>query len=726
MCIIGSSRSWTVRRLPPTAIPGTVSSRLPMMWLLFLSPAFSQTEPVLFPTVGESNLHFENWSILLRGVAAYRNADLSPVITSLDIGGSFRVTSSPDNQIMIASTPHQFVNLGYQILLNAAITIDQVFSAGSGYSLEVLLFEGRRQLTSQTIALSQNLRESLRLTMPVKRGASRVRVILIFDANIRSVVLEDLRLIWRTNEETQDHSFPEDYLASDRLIYTESDTVTLSWVWHSRERGDLPEARWTIFDHRGQSIRSGKGPFVAPAEGVTALGPGWYELETSYSDGEAGEYQSRAAFTVIPDTQRFGAPGKSPFGVHVEMNKQGLKRAQQLGARWVRLHGSDILKWKTVQPERDRWVWPDNAMDTFHTAGMQILATLGKTPTWASSEPEAVPFPWTSYYFGAAAYLPSDMGDWQTYIREVVDRYDHIIDYWEVWNEPDIHFFVSDDRGKAHNYTLLLDSAKEIIRSGRNNHIVGPSLAYHITRDKAQPGKEQTAEEFKKFRDPDFYDKLLPLLALRSFDIFSFHHYSRQNKRMDQPWLSDMAAAVAPKLLQARQSQTSVTNIWVTEYNVVRGGTDLFKDSYVAMAAQMCAEHFEWLALGVQRIFLYNAFNHIHYYAAQDNLLDAPYPTPMFTAYAVMTKQLDGLEFVNYSSHGEFEIYNFSAVASEAKPGQRLAVYVNRGADTMINLNESGTITELLGRQTRVPANASFVVPRREIVYYSRKIESQP
>ncbi|MBW8034423.1 MAG: hypothetical protein FVQ79_01805 [Planctomycetes bacterium] len=96
-----------------------MSSRLPMIMILFLSHAFSQPEPVLLPSVGESNLRFENWSILLRGVAAYRNAELSPLLTSDDDSSSFRVTGKPDHQIVVASIPHQIVNSDYQILLKA-------------------------------------------------------------------------------------------------------------------------------------------------------------------------------------------------------------------------------------------------------------------------------------------------------------------------------------------------------------------------------------------------------------------------------------------------------------------------------------------------------------------------------------------------------------------------------------------------------------------------------
>ena len=87
--------------------------------------------------------------------------------------------------------------------------------------------------------------------------------------------------------------------------------------------------------------------------------------------------------------------------------------------------------WSDLNPSPG--VYKFKALDVFMAAnkGRDMIYTLGRTPQWASSQPDAH----TDYGPGQCA-PPTNLDDWDNYLRAVVTHAAGKIKYWEIWNEP--------------------------------------------------------------------------------------------------------------------------------------------------------------------------------------------------------------------------------------------------------------------------------------------------
>ena len=159
-----------------------------------------------------------------------------------------------------------------------------------------------------------------------------------------------------------------------------------------------------------------------------------------------------AASAEPPPTNAPETPGQGRFGIVEAYEAPDL--AQSAGARWERLN----FWWNQVQPNGPQeWrienVVPDKHVDGELRRGMTLVGLLGNPPQWATRN-GSVPLNLSTE--------PADPQNyWARFVRDVVKRYAGRIDYWMIWNEPDI------DAGSAHStwagseeeYYQLLKSA---------------------------------------------------------------------------------------------------------------------------------------------------------------------------------------------------------------------------------------------------------------------------
>ncbi len=73
----------------------------------------------------------------------------------------------------------------------------------------------------------------------------------------------------------------------------------------------------------------------------------------------------------------------------------------------------------------------DNFIAVNQARGAEMIYTLGRTPQWASSQPNA-PGP----YGPGQCAPPSDLSNWDNYVNAIVTHVAGKIKYWELWNEP--------------------------------------------------------------------------------------------------------------------------------------------------------------------------------------------------------------------------------------------------------------------------------------------------
>jgi hypothetical protein len=126
-------------------------------------------------------------------------------------------------------------------------------------------------------------------------------------------------------------------------------------------------------------------------------------------------------------------------------------------AAW-RLWDANVA-WNELEPKKGDWHFDrlDSYVELAKAHNVDILLTLGKTPTWASARPtEASP-----YGQSGSAAEPQDIEDWKNYIRTVASRYKGKIRHYEIWNEPNLADFFS---GTVRQMLTLAREAYKILK----------------------------------------------------------------------------------------------------------------------------------------------------------------------------------------------------------------------------------------------------------------------
>jgi len=152
------------------------------------------------------------------------------------------------------------------------------------------------------------------------------------------------------------------------------------------------------------------------------------------------------------------------LNVHLPSNAMLEDVASNLGVPWVRVD----FDWFRMEPERGRFAWEetDRVVARSWESGLEILATLAYTPSWASSTGGS----------GQANDPPASPDLFRDFVRASVARYRGRVRFWQFWNEPNLPQFW---RGTREQYRLgILEvgarAAKEVDSEAR---VVAPGLA---------------------------------------------------------------------------------------------------------------------------------------------------------------------------------------------------------------------------------------------------------
>ncbi len=84
--------------------------------------------------------------------------------------------------------------------------------------------------------------------------------------------------------------------------------------------------------------------------------------------------------------------------------------------------------WKDLEPTAGNFDWRklDKQIQVAQALNARVMLVLGQTPSWAGSTPQS---------------MPTDIGAWRTYVREVCRKYGASISAYEVWNEANLPTF---------------------------------------------------------------------------------------------------------------------------------------------------------------------------------------------------------------------------------------------------------------------------------------------
>lgn len=231
-----------------------------------------------------------------------------------------------------------------------------------------------------------------------------------------------------------------------------------------------------------------------------------------------------------------------------------LDRASSIGASVVRIDIHwDWLEWDG--PSADQWD-PEQVqrLDTFLDEAsrrhLRVLAVVMDTPCWASSDPARqcggnVDYNWR--------YPPADPRTFAAFLRRLVEHAHGRVQYWEIWNEPNLPQFWPHPDPAA--YTRLLQAAYPAIKGADPAAVVLAGALAPIERGAS--GDDTLS----------FIDGMYAAGALGSFDALSFHPYNAgQSPTVSLPNLPTHSFVQSVPEVRAEMLRAGDTRpMWITE-----------------------------------------------------------------------------------------------------------------------------------------------------------------
>lgn len=201
--------------------------------------------------------------------------------------------------------------------------------------------------------------------------------------------------------------------------------------------------------------------------------------------------------------------------------------------------------WHHIQPDGpDSWDFtvPDRNVELARQSGTKLLGILCYSAPWASTNPNSA---------NARLHPPRHLPNFSRYVEQIVRRYPEI-DYWEIWNEPNVAGYWM-PLPNAAAYTRLLKEAYRAVKDVRTSARVligGPAAGGVFKPRSHRLGLNFLAEVYAEGGGP-------------YFDIMALHPYRRHiGGPHAQPSLE---SEIAPILeLMARHGDASKP-IWFTE-----------------------------------------------------------------------------------------------------------------------------------------------------------------
>lgn len=263
-----------------------------------------------------------------------------------------------------------------------------------------------------------------------------------------------------------------------------------------------------------------------------------------YSEPESDG--SRLMFAYVPENG-LNTPANPEFEFAVDnhwVNPAVVEAMRYTGIRAIR----SIVGWERIQPMSDsHWNFKvfEDRLTALEKAGIKMRETLVFTPRWAAeSNPKKVYFP---------RNRKPAMAAWENYVRTMVKRYGSRVEFFELWNEPDISGFFE---YPVEDYIQLCRRAREIAKETDPNCKF--SSGGFATLSPGHPDKPG------KFHETVLRD------AKDTFDFHSYHehgyfpHYQqmvdgsflplRKKYGITAPWLASETAMHSAKGMDVAQA----------------------------------------------------------------------------------------------------------------------------------------------------------------------------
>ncbi len=331
-------------------------------------------------------------------------------------------------------------------------------------------------------------------------------------------------------------------------------------------------------------------------------------------------------------------PG-SPFGINTALDPgtadlgARLKAMQQAGIKW----GRQDFTWRKIEREKGHYDWApyDRLVQTCRDHGLLLFGNLTYGPGFYDTRSEE----------GVEAYC--------RFAAEAAIHFAGKIDYWQIWNEPNLGFHGGDPAAYAR---LLAGAGKAIHAANPAAKVLGLNMA---------------------FCDVLWAEQILKRVPYDCFDIICFHPYRNPNapedrfdwwvldqyvKRFhkeltpDHPMVHQSFLEQTDELIKAMGKYGKPKPIWITEmcfnthihpYGVseLRSADLLVRFHLLALASQQVEKVFWWTLKdgGPQQFDAADMVGLVRQDLA---------PKYAYYAYAFMTRMLEGKRWVRNDAFG--------------------------------------------------------------------------
>jgi beta-glucosidase/6-phospho-beta-glucosidase/beta-galactosidase len=225
---------------------------------------------------------------------------------------------------------------------------------------------------------------------------------------------------------------------------------------------------------------------------------------------------------------------------------------------WIEVFGPGQAGWNPQQIAR-----LDAFLDAAQARDIAVLATVTESPCWASTDPAKVCTDAERTYDWR--YPPADPQDFAAFLGLLAQEYGAAIDYWEIWNEPNIEqFWANPD---AATYTALLQAAYPAIKAHDPD---APVLGGALAPRNPTPSMPDIPDTLT------YIDQMYAAGARGFFDALSYHPYT---DGMEPTWYNAQwplnSYAVSVPAVRERMLQAGDTSpLWLTESGWTTVGAD--------------------------------------------------------------------------------------------------------------------------------------------------------
>ncbi len=377
---------------------------------------------------------------------------------------------------------------------------------------------------------------------------------------------------------------------------------------------------------------------------------------------------------------------ESPFGINTAISRGEPNRdnrltiMQKAGIKWAR----QDFTWRRIEVEPGVYEWDyyDEVVEEILAHGMMILADLAYEPPWIRDKINS----------------PQAVEAYARFARAAVSRYKDRIKHWQIWNEPNFggHFW----RGTPEQYASFLKTAGKAI---------------HETDPEAKVAAFNTA-----FVDLRWTEKILSMVPYDCFDIVCFHPYRPPNspEEKEDLWFRDHYSQTDPMARDDYLTQVDRLDelmsrfgkpkpLWVTEI-CWNSHIHPYGSSELRQADMLVRFYVMSIASGkVRKVFWWTLRDTGTREYDQGDMVGLVRndftPKYSYYAYAVMTRMLEGKEFLGRLTESEnIHVFGFGGqetdtlVAWTTEPyayirvgfEKQLECYDTLGVKRVVPLNE--------------------------------------